>query len=97
MCGARNRYDGVPFFWTYHFGKTFEYLGHASDWDELVIDGDLDSYEFAALYVKDDKVLAVLACERDAQTAHLIDAMRQGPLTLADALRIVGRESCGTV
>jgi NADPH-dependent 2,4-dienoyl-CoA reductase/sulfur reductase-like enzyme/nitrite reductase/ring-hydroxylating ferredoxin subunit len=95
MCGARNRYNGVPFFWTYHFGKTFEYLGHAGDWDELVVDGDLNSYEFAALYVKDDEVQAVLACERDAQTAQLIDAMRQGPLTRADALRIVGRESCG--
>jgi NADPH-dependent 2,4-dienoyl-CoA reductase/sulfur reductase-like enzyme/nitrite reductase/ring-hydroxylating ferredoxin subunit len=94
MCGARNRYSGVPFFWTYHFGKNFEYLGHASEWDELVVDGDLDRHDFAALYVKDDKVAAVLACERDAQTAHLIDAMRRGPLTCAQALRIVGRDSC---
>ncbi|WP_027798582.1 FAD-dependent oxidoreductase [Paraburkholderia dilworthii] len=95
MCGARNRYSGVPFFWTYYFGKTFEYLGHASEWDELLVDGDLDRHEFAALYVKNDEVLAVLACERDAQTARLIDAMRRGPLTRADALQIVGRESCG--
>ncbi|CAB3695416.1 FAD-dependent oxidoreductase [Paraburkholderia rhynchosiae] len=95
MCGARNRYSGVPFFWTYHFGKNFEYLGHASEWDDLVVDGDLDRHEFVALYVKDDKVVAVLACERDAQTAHLIDAMRRGPLSPAEALKIVARESCG--
>ncbi|MDI7067121.1 FAD-dependent oxidoreductase, partial [Klebsiella pneumoniae] len=34
MCGARNRYTGAPYFWTYHYGKNFEYLGHATQWDE---------------------------------------------------------------
>ena len=96
MCGARNRYDGVPFFWTYHFGKNFEYLGHASEWDELVVDGELERHDFAALYVKNDKVAAVLACNRDTQTAQLIEAMRESELTREQALRIVGRDSCGT-
>ena len=75
---ARHRYTGVPYFWTYHFGKRFEYLGHASEWDEMVIDGELDQQAFVALYVKDGKVVAVLACEREAQTARLLDAMEGG-------------------
>ena len=29
IAGISRRYDGVPFFWTYHFGRRFEYLGHA--------------------------------------------------------------------
>ena len=53
-----------------------------------MIDGELDRQEFVALYVKDDKVVAVLACEREAQTARLMDAMGRG-LSLAQALRIV--------
>ncbi|MFM0736074.1 FAD-dependent oxidoreductase [Paraburkholderia xenovorans] len=88
MCGARHRYVGVPYFWTYHFGKRFEYLGHASEWDDIAIDGDLDQQQFVALYVKDDRVVAVLACEREAQTARLIDAMGSG-LSRARALDIV--------
>jgi NADPH-dependent 2,4-dienoyl-CoA reductase/sulfur reductase-like enzyme/nitrite reductase/ring-hydroxylating ferredoxin subunit len=88
MCGARHRYAGVPYFWTYHFGKRFEYLGHASEWDDLVIDGELDRQEFIALYVKDDQVVAVLACEREAQTARLIDAMGRG-LSRTEALKLV--------
>jgi NADPH-dependent 2,4-dienoyl-CoA reductase/sulfur reductase-like enzyme/nitrite reductase/ring-hydroxylating ferredoxin subunit len=88
MCGARNRYVGVPYFWTYHFGKRFEYLGHANEWDEIVIDGELEEQQFVALYVKDGNVAAVLACEREAQTAHLIDAMGRG-LTRADAVKII--------
>jgi len=88
MCGARHRYVGVPYFWTYHFGKRFEYLGHASEWDDIAIDGDLEQQQFVALYVKDDRVVAVLACEREAQTARLIDAMGGG-LSRTRALDIV--------
>jgi NADPH-dependent 2,4-dienoyl-CoA reductase/sulfur reductase-like enzyme len=88
MCGARHRYVGVPYFWTYHFGKRFEYLGHASEWDDIVIDGELDRQKFVALYVKEEKVVAVLACERESQTAQLIDAMGSG-LSRADAMKIV--------
>jgi hypothetical protein len=78
----------VPYFWTYHFGKNFEYLGHASEWDDIVIDGELERQQFVALYVKDGKVVAVLACERQAHTARLIDAMRGG-VSCADALALV--------
>ena len=91
MCGARHRYAGVPYFWTYHFGKRFEYIGHANEWDEVVVDGELDRQQFAALYMKDDKVVAVLACEREAQTARLIDAMGRG-LSRTDALKIIKDE-----
>jgi NADPH-dependent 2,4-dienoyl-CoA reductase/sulfur reductase-like enzyme/nitrite reductase/ring-hydroxylating ferredoxin subunit len=95
MCGARHRYAGVPYFWTYHFGKNFEYLGHASEWDEIVTDGDLDRQQFVSLYVKNDKVVAVLACEREAQTARLIDAMRGG-VSRAQAMAIVGGAPCAS-
>ncbi|WCM24753.1 FAD-dependent oxidoreductase [Paraburkholderia bryophila] len=88
MCGARHRYSGVPFFWTYHFGNNFEYLGHASAWDEFVVHGDLEHQRFIALYLKDGLVAAVLACQHEAHTAHLIEAMRGG-LSRAEALAII--------
>lgn len=88
MCGARNRYHDVPFFWTYHFGKNFEYLGHASEWDEIVVDGDLDEQRFISLYVRGGNVVAVLACEHEALTARLSETMRDG-LSRADALAMI--------
>jgi NADPH-dependent 2,4-dienoyl-CoA reductase/sulfur reductase-like enzyme/nitrite reductase/ring-hydroxylating ferredoxin subunit len=90
MCGARMRYCDVPFFWTYHYGKNFEYLGHASEWDEIVVDGDVEHHQFIALYVRDGNVDAVFACEREALTARLSDAMRGGLLSRADALALIG-------
>jgi NADPH-dependent 2,4-dienoyl-CoA reductase/sulfur reductase-like enzyme len=81
-------YDGVPFFWTYHFGKRFEYLGHAETWDETVIEGDLDRQTFVALLVRRGLVAAAVACGRERATAILAERLRT-PLPADAALRIV--------
>jgi NADPH-dependent 2,4-dienoyl-CoA reductase/sulfur reductase-like enzyme/nitrite reductase/ring-hydroxylating ferredoxin subunit len=95
MCGARNLYTGVPYFWTYHYGKTFEYLGFASGWDDVVIDGDLEQYRFLALYVKAGVVVAALACERAAATARLVESMQTG-LSSSEALRLASEQEAAS-
>jgi NADPH-dependent 2,4-dienoyl-CoA reductase/sulfur reductase-like enzyme/nitrite reductase/ring-hydroxylating ferredoxin subunit len=80
-------YTGVPYFWTYHFGKRFDYLGHADGQAEVVVDGSLSAQAFIAYQVEDGRVAAVIACDREAATARLAEAMRE-PLTLADARRV---------
>jgi apoptosis-inducing factor 3 len=82
-------YSGVPYFWTYHFGKRFDYLGHASGKSEIVVDGSLDTQAFIAYQIEDGHVAAVIACDREAATARLSEAMRN-PLTLADARCLAG-------
>jgi NADPH-dependent 2,4-dienoyl-CoA reductase/sulfur reductase-like enzyme/nitrite reductase/ring-hydroxylating ferredoxin subunit len=84
MLGGDEGYSGVPFFWTYHFGKRFEYLGHADEWDETVIQGSLETQDFVAFLVRGGMVAAVVACQRENETAILAERMRQ-PLSLADA------------
>lgn len=88
MLGAQVAYDGVPFFWTQHFGKRFDYLGHASDWQETVIEGDLVHLRFVALLCNDDQVVGVVACQQEAVTALLAERMRQ-PLSKAQALALI--------
>jgi NADPH-dependent 2,4-dienoyl-CoA reductase/sulfur reductase-like enzyme/nitrite reductase/ring-hydroxylating ferredoxin subunit len=95
MCGARSRYTGVPYFWTYHYGKTFEYLGYASGWDDIVIDGDLEQHRFLALYVKAGVVVAALACERAAVTARLVESMQTG-LSSSEALRLASEQEAAS-
>jgi len=36
MAGEQEPFRGVPFFWTRHFGTSFQYIGHASTWDEII-------------------------------------------------------------
>jgi hypothetical protein len=87
MAGSARKYVGVPYFWTYHYEKTFDYLGHVSEPDNIEIDGDLDAQHFIAYLMKDDRVGAVVAREHDTAVCRLAEAMRE-PLTLDDARRI---------
>jgi NADPH-dependent 2,4-dienoyl-CoA reductase/sulfur reductase-like enzyme/nitrite reductase/ring-hydroxylating ferredoxin subunit len=80
---------GVPFFWTYHFGKRIAYAGHAESWDEMVVDGDLSAFKFLIYYLKGDKVAAVLGCGEDTAIAALEHRLR-APLTLEEARAAAG-------
>ena len=73
MLGQPTAYDAVPYFWTIQYRKRLDYLGHATDWDDLVIHGDLEAREFLAYYVKDGRVAAVAGMGRDTDTAALIE------------------------
>jgi len=84
IAGKRRQYDSVPFFWTYHFGKRFEYIGHPRGWDRIHIDGNLDDQHFIALQIQQDAVVGVIACQRERTTAILIERMRE-PLEVSEA------------
>ena len=86
--GHQVRYQGVPFFWTFHFGKRLGYLGQAKEWDEIVTDGQVEELDFLSFYVKDGLVKAFLSCGRDTQTAALAERMRAS-LTVAEAREAV--------
>ena len=58
MLGRGVSYDAVPVFWTIQYLKRLDYVGHASEWDEIALHGDLRKPEFIAYYVKDGYVAA---------------------------------------
>jgi NADPH-dependent 2,4-dienoyl-CoA reductase/sulfur reductase-like enzyme/Rieske Fe-S protein len=84
---APTKYDGVPFFWTAHFGKNFRYAGHAETWDAIELDGNPTDHQFLAYYLRGNRVAAVLGCGRDAALAALTESMRTS-LTLEQARAI---------
>ncbi|WP_244829453.1 FAD-dependent oxidoreductase [Caballeronia sp. TF1N1] len=88
MAGIAREYTGVPFFWTFHYDKNFEYLGHVSEPERVEIDGDLDQQQFIAYLLKDGEVRAVVGCGHEAAIGRLAEAMRE-PITLDAARRVV--------
>ncbi|GLK88982.1 FAD-dependent oxidoreductase [Pseudomonas turukhanskensis] len=88
MLGTEVAYEGVPFFWTQHFGKRFDYLGLASDWEETVIEGDLVNLHFVALLCTEGKVEGVVTCQQEALAALLAERLRE-PLTVDEALGLI--------
>ncbi len=69
MLGQDMPYAGVPFFWTQQHGVIAQFVGHVSQPDEIVLDGDPDEQDAMAFYVKGGKVRAVAGIFRDWQMA----------------------------
>lgn len=88
LLGHADAYTDVPFFWTLHHGKRYEYLGHPRQWDAMHLDGSLGDQTFVALLLAQEQVVGVVACQRERATAVLAQRLRQ-TLDRAEALDII--------
>jgi 3-phenylpropionate/trans-cinnamate dioxygenase ferredoxin reductase component len=71
LLGEAKPYDVVPYFFSdLADWASLEYVGPATDWDEVVWRGDRDADEFAAFYLKDGMVAGALTVERSEDLAH---------------------------
>lgn len=89
MLGENVRYEGVPFFWTEHYDKRLDYLGHAGSWDDIVISGRPGDERFAILYLQLGRLQAALACGYEREMALLSERMRER-LSTDEARGILG-------
>ena len=68
MLGAAERFAQVPFFWSAHYDKSINYVGHAEKWDSIAIHGDLAHDDAVVRYTSGGKVIAVATVFRDAES-----------------------------
>ncbi|CAE7434153.1 AIFM3 [Symbiodinium natans] len=76
MLGKGEHFDQTPFFWTSLFGKNLRYVGHCTEFDELVVDGDLKKLNFVAYYCLKNEVKAVATMSRDPVAVVVGELMR---------------------
>ena len=65
MLGQREAFDAVPFFWSQHYDVPINYVGHAEQWDEIAIEGDIAARDCLLRYKSKGRVLAVASIYRD--------------------------------
>lgn len=87
MAGQPTPFRGLPVFWTMQFQFPLRYIGHAEQWDEIIFNGDLQTRQFIAFYIKDNQVLAAASSQRDTETAAISELMRLNQMPSPDALR----------
>lgn len=87
MAGKTVKFTGVPVFWTMQFQFPLRYVGHATNWDEIIFDGSLQEREFIAFYVKNGQVLAAAGSQRDTEMAAISELMRLQKMPTPDQLR----------
>mmetsp|Transcript_14883 Transcript_14883/g.25352 ORF Transcript_14883/g.25352 Transcript_14883/m.25352 type:complete len:264 (+) Transcript_14883:1244-2035(+) len=108
MLGKMVPYGNVPFFWTNHYQKGMQYVGHAMDWDDILIDGIPRNNQFVAIYSKNNKILAACGQGRSKDLLTLFEGMqtnvlppfsqlKSGEITLDDINKIVRMNKGGSV
>jgi NADPH-dependent 2,4-dienoyl-CoA reductase/sulfur reductase-like enzyme/nitrite reductase/ring-hydroxylating ferredoxin subunit len=87
MAGREAEYRSVPFFWTNQLGVNLRYVGHITNWDEIIFQGDPAARDFAAFYVKQGKVLAVAGCGSQVKMPAVAELMRIDQMPEPEELR----------
>jgi len=68
ILGAAEKFDGQPFFWSAHYDVSINYVGHAEQWDRIVVDGDAEQRDVSVGYWRGDKRLALATIYRDRES-----------------------------
>ncbi len=79
MLGSTDPYREVPYFFSdLADWASFESVGPAEGWDEVLIRGDFDGGEFSAWYLKDGAVQGALSVERSEDLVHARTLIESG-------------------
>ena len=88
MIGKDDVYDPVPWFWSDQYDTSAQYVGHATEWDEIAVRGSVEDRRFSAWYLKGGVVrgVFVLGAPDDVRPAQNIVRSQKpvDPAALAD-------------
>lgn len=90
MLGKKFPMDNIPFFWSRAFNHSIQFVGYLSNYDDILVKGDLNKPEFVAYYLKGDKVVAA-SCMNSMNAIMIIrEAMKAGVMPSAKEIKEEG-------
>ena len=78
MLGAREPYDDIPYFWTVHFGTEIRYVGHASEFEQAVVSGEIEKGDAIVAYRENGNTVAFASLGRDLECLRAEHALEVG-------------------
>lgn len=64
MLGERVEYKDVHWFWSDQYDHNMQFVGHAADYDRVVLRGSLAEWDYVAFYMKGDRIVAAFGLDR---------------------------------
>jgi 3-phenylpropionate/trans-cinnamate dioxygenase ferredoxin reductase component len=64
MLGSTEPYDYIHSFWSDQYEHKLEYVGHAANWDQLVVRGSIQERKLVGFYLLDGRLLAAVGLNR---------------------------------
>ncbi len=90
MLGFEQAYDVLPYFWSdLADWLSIEYVGPASEWDEIWWRGDWGERKFTAFYIKDGTVAAALTVGRSEDLVVSRPPADRGHATCRDKRAVI--------
>lgn len=81
-------FERVPYFYSDQFDVGMEYSGHATEWDDVVLRGDVEGRRFMAFWLKERRILAAMNVNiwdvTDQLQALIRSRLRVDPARLAN-------------
>ncbi|HEX8100564.1 MAG TPA: oxidoreductase C-terminal domain-containing protein, partial [Actinomycetota bacterium] len=87
MMGTPTVFDDPHWFWSDQFDVNLQYMGYATEWDELVVRGSQEDRNFVGFYVKDGLVDAVMGMNRGRDVRRSAGLIRSRKPVDSAALR----------
>jgi len=78
MLGRQEKFTAVPFFWSAHYDTSILYVGHAENWTDSRVEGDLSRGDATVTLLAAGKTLAVITVGRDRESLRAELAMERG-------------------
>jgi len=86
MLGLGRPFRDVPFFWSVHYDVTLNYVGHARQWDEVEVRGELAARDATVVFRRSGTPLAVVTVGRDRLSLEVEAALERDDQVEVDAL-----------
>ncbi|MBD3168846.1 MAG: Rieske 2Fe-2S domain-containing protein [candidate division Zixibacteria bacterium] len=87
MLGKDVKYQSVPFFWSVQAGLHLGYVGHAPEWEEVILHRSSGEMKFIAYYLKHNRLYAAVANGFDRQLDIIEELMKKGREPSADEVK----------
>src|SRR5262249_6351494 len=72
MVGAQTPFTATPFFWSNHYEDLFlHYVGYASSWETVEIDGDVGAGAYTARYLRAGRAVAAVSNNRNRENVRI--------------------------